>query len=321
MAVVEQRIVCAVELARADLAPAELYVGKSRAPGANFNRTGKAWKTDEEFAADSTDDQRWLDTMVRVMHFRRPGQRPDLLWYHFSAHPVCYTDDNAGPDWPGLVDAELRRQDNVSPSFLQGHIGDVNPGSGKPWLGIPEKTAARVAAAVRRAIDGAAPVQIGRLRVLTENAQLPLDIQRLKQWLTQYRDDPEKCTGGPWVDPPFAEDWFRSAAKWDLGKTHLPVPLTAMQLGDAGLLFHPAELYSYYGLAIQRDSPLPNVFVVGYADDLVGYLPDPKAYQDGEYAAIVVPKILDLPPFRPDTAAEFTRAAVDLLNRVGAQAT
>lgn len=49
---------------------------------------------------------------------------------------------------------------------------------------------------------------------------------------------------------------------------------------------------------------------------MVGYLPDPKAFRDREYAAIVVPKILDLPPFKPETASILTRSAVKLLNRL-----
>lgn len=316
MAIVEQRILRAAELAQADLAPAELYVGKSRAEGANFNRTAPNWKTDQEFSPDSTDAQRWLDTKVHTLHFRRPGEKHDLLWYHFSAHPVCYTDNNAGPDWPGLVEQYLRENDNLSPSLLQGHCGDVNPGDGDPWLGVAESTAERVAAAIRRALDSAEPVKADRLQVQTQDAPLSLDMELFGRWLEAYRTNPANCGGGEWVDPPFAKDWFDSASKWDLKQTRLPVALSAMRLGDVGLVFHPSELYSYYGLAIQRDCPLPNVLVVGYTDDCIGYLPDPNAYQGGEYAATTVPKICDLPPFQPTAAAELTEAALKLLNNI-----
>jgi hypothetical protein len=49
---------------------------------------------------------------------------------------------------------------------------------------------------------------------------------------------------------------------------------------------------------------------------LIGYLPDPAAFSTGEYAALVVPKILDYPPFTPTAAAEMSRAAVELLKQV-----
>ena len=91
--------------------------------------------------------------------------------------------------------------------------------------------------------------------------------------------------------------------------------ISAMQIGDVGLAFHPSELYSYYGLAIQRSSPLPETIVVGYTDGLIGYLTDPAAYRNGEYAALTVPKILDIPPFTPTAAAALTAAVVQLIVR------
>jgi len=49
-------------------------------------------------------------------------------------------------------------------------------------------------------------------------------------------------------------------------------------------------------------------------------VPDPKAYEAGEYAAIVVPKIMDLPPFRSDVGRKLTATALELLSRVRASA-
>jgi hypothetical protein len=83
-----------------------------------------------------------------------------------------------------------------------------------------------------------------------------------------------------------------------------------------GFVFHPSELYSCYGLGIQRDSPLPDTLVTGYADDIIGYLPDPNAYKAGEYSAITVPKIIDLPPFVPTAGRTLTEAAVAMLEKL-----
>lgn len=313
MAAVEAKVVEAVERAHADLAPATLHTGKSPAAGASNNRTVKTWKTEEQFTAQSSDDERWLDTMVRVLHFERGNGKKNLLWYHFSAHPVCYQDDLAGPDWPGLVDDLVREKLGITPSYLQGHSGDVNAGDADHWIGEAEKTAGPVAAAIATAIDSAQTVRVDFLRALAEPAPMPLDLERLAKWIAAYREDPTQCATGPWVDGPFAADWFQSAVQWDMNRMQLRVPLSALQLGEVGLVFHPAELYSCYGLMIQRDSPLPHTFVTGYADDIIGYVPDPRAYTDGEYSAITVPKILDLPPFTPNAGRELTTAAGTML--------
>jgi len=316
MATVEKRIVEAVKLAEADLAPAEVALGRARAKGGNFNRTSKTWKTDEQFSADSTDAERWLDTTVHALLFRRTGDKRDLLWYHFSAHPVCFADAQAGPDWPGIVADMVKKDRNLAPSCLQGHIGDVNPGDGDPWRGSPEKTSRAVYAALTAAIDRAQPVNVERLQTASQRFRVPLDMALFKSWLDAYRSDPSACQSGHWVDAGFAKDWFEGNSKRDLHESHLPCALSAMQLGDVGLVFHPAELYSYYGLAIRRDSPFDNTLVVGYADGIIGYLPDPAAYTAGEYSAVTVPKILDYPPFTPAAAGEMRRAAVAILKEM-----
>jgi len=78
MATVEQRTVEAIVAAQADLAPAELALGKCRALGGSHNRTVKASEThtDTEFGPQSTDAQRWLDTMLHALVFRRAGRKP-----------------------------------------------------------------------------------------------------------------------------------------------------------------------------------------------------------------------------------------------------
>ncbi len=316
MATVQKKTVEACRLATADLAPAEVYLGKARAAGANFNRTTKNFKTDAEFGKDSTEDQRWLDTMLHVLRFERPGGRRSLLWYHFSNHPVCFRDSLAGPDWPGMVATRVAEKHKVTPVFLQGHAGDVNPGDGKIWIGEAEPTTAAVCEAFDRALDSVKRVRVDALRAAVEPCRLPLDMDLFKSWLEEYRQAPAACKSGPWVDAGFAAAWAESAAKQDLNQTHLPITLAAIRLGEVGMVFHPAELYSYYGLAIRRDSPLADTLVVGYADGTIGYAPDVNAYKAGEYAAVVVPKILDYPPFVPTATQTLAASAVGLLERV-----
>jgi len=313
MADVERKIAEAVKQATQDLAPAEVFLGKSRAVGGNHNRTRKEFKTDALFTAESTEDERWLDTMLHALRFERPAGKPTLLWYHFSAHPVCFADEQAGPDFPGMVAERLHESHKLSPSFLQGHAGDVNPGDGTPWRGDAEETTSAVYDALCRAIDGATRINVDRLQVSSRNFQTPLDMALFKAWLSQYEKDPAECQKGPWVDAGFAKDWYEANKDADFGRTHLPRTLSAMQLGPVGLVFHPSELYSYYGLAIRRDAPLDDTLVVGYADGMIGYLPDRQAYESGEYSALTVPKILDYPPFTRTAAAATSRALVELL--------
>jgi hypothetical protein len=315
MAEVEKRTVEAVRKAKDDLAPVEVSLGTAQVKGGNHNRTTKDFQTDEKFAADSTDDARWLDTLLSVLLFHRAGKRT-LCWYHFSAHAVCFADESAGPDWPGMVADLLRKDEKLGPSFLQGHCGDVNPGNGVDWRGEANQTTQAIYPALRQAIAAAKPIRADRLRSVREDFPIPFDIATLKAWLERYGKDPKQCTGAEWVDAGFAEDWYRGNVKRDLSQTSLPATISAVELGEVAFFFHPAELYTYYGLAIRRRSPYRATLAVGYTDGIVGYLCDPAAYRAGEYAATVVPKILDYPPFTPTAARQLTASAEVLLKRL-----
>ena len=315
MALVEKRVVEAVCKAKDDLAPAEMALGKCCVAGGNHNRILKTAKTDAQFTPQSTDDDHWLDTNLHALLFHRAGKKT-LLWYHFSAHAVCFADEAAGPDWPGMVAERVRNSEKLEPSFLQGHCGDVNPGDGSDWRGEAEQTVRAIYPALRQAINSAAPVKVDRLKTVRGSFPVPFDNGLMQSWLEQYRKEPEKCVQGPWVDAGFAADWYRANARRDLSQKYLPSTLSAVRLGEVGLLFHAGELFSFYGLAIRRDSPFRETLAIGYTDGCVGYLCDPIAYRTGAYEAFTVPKILDNPPFTPTAARQLTAAALDMLKQV-----
>ncbi|MBM3289530.1 MAG: hypothetical protein FJY92_05210 [Candidatus Hydrogenedentes bacterium] len=306
------RAVDAAAAAVEDLSEADCYLGTQRVSGGNFNRTTKTWKTDAEFTAQSTDDDRWLDTLLQALYFQRAENKKPLLWYHFCAHPVCYQDTQAGPDWPGIVADRVRPE----PGFLQGHIGDVNPGDGTKWIGDPMPTADAIAPALHFAMEHGNPIAIDELKIVNGSAELPFDMERFRADIEMYNTQPEKCVDGVWVDAGFAKAWSETAAAWDMNVKSYAAPISAIRLGAVALLFHPAELYSFYGLQLRTSAPVPNVLAVGYCDDFAGYLTDPKAYTANEYAAIVVPKIVGLPPFTTDCARRFTAQCKDLLGKL-----
>ena len=307
-----ERAVAAAKAAVEDLSESDCYLGSQTVNGGNSNRTAKTWKTDEQFTAQSTDDDRWLDTSLHSLYFQRASEKKPLVWYHFCAHPVCYQDTEAGPDWPGIVADHIRPE----PAFLQGHIGDVNPGDGKKWIGDPMETAQAIAPALHFSMEHGDFVEFDEIKIVNGTVDLPFDMDRFKQELDEYSAQPDKCVDGVWVDAGFAKAWSEAAATWDMNVKSYSAPISAMRLGGLVLLFHPAELYSFYGLQLRATPSAAVVICVGYCDDFVGYLTDPKAYEANEYAAIVVPKILGWPPFTTDCARKFTAQCQELLKKL-----
>ncbi|NDC64000.1 MAG: hypothetical protein EBZ59_08485, partial [Planctomycetia bacterium] len=203
--VVMDRSLEAVDRAGHDRSAARLLVGSSRVEGGNCNRTVKQgqWRTDAEFGPGSDDSQRWLDTMLHVLVFERATGKPPIVAYHFSAHPVCFKDKLSGPDWPGVVAEHCRATRGVDPVFLQGHSGDVNPGDGTKSIGDVEPTARAISNGLAAALEAARETSVDRLESIRRPLDLPLDLDRYREWLAAYRADPAACCRGPWVDAGF----------------------------------------------------------------------------------------------------------------------
>jgi hypothetical protein len=303
---VSKRAVEAAVAAEKDLARADMYIGKEHVVGGNHNRTVKTWKTEKEFTEGCDDQQRWLDTTLHALYFQREPPKRSLVWYHFSAHPVCYADGLGGPDWPGLVGRKMEARDDLKPAYLQGHCGDVNPGeSGR---GDAEKVSEAVYAALHHAVGHSQHVPFDRIQVTSRMHEIGFDLERFNRRLDEYRANHAACTKGEWVDAGFAKAWFEQASNGPAHQKTYVTPISAMRFGELALVFHPAELYTVYGLTLRRDSPFQHTIVVGYTDDMVGYITDPAAYEKGEYAAIVVPKLLGFPPFKPDAGRKLAAA-------------
>lgn len=308
LASVVAKLTTAARDARQDQSPAALYVGRAVAEQANANRTAAVWKNEDEFGPDATDEDRWLDRRVHVLHFERPTARHNLLWYHFSAHPTCFTDRQCGPDWPGVVEEDYHAIDRIHPAFLQGHIGDVSPGGG--GLGNAAHTSFHLCKALPEALVTAKRIRPEELRIASRPIDLPIDLDLFNQQIDEFESNPQPAGS-------FEQDWYANfATKYDQSQQRLPTTIAALRLGDLAMVFQPSELYSYYGLAIERASTARFTIVVGYAEDYIGYLPDPRAFRDKEYAAIVVPRILNYPPFATDSAQALVDEAAALLQEL-----
>jgi hypothetical protein len=59
--------------------------------------------------------------------------------------------------------------------------------------------------------------------------------------------------------------------------------LQVIQVGEVAFVGIPGELFAELGLEIKRRSPFRYTYVVGIANDYIGYLPDKEAYNFGGY--------------------------------------
>jgi len=99
----------------------------------------------------------------------------------------------------------------------------------------------------------------------------------------------------------------------------LPIEVNAVRIGPLALIGVPAEVFTIFGFAIKQRSRFRTTAVVGYANDLVGYIARPRDYEDtgfGSYAAVKAPMILGLPRFAPQVGEVLVTACVRAIERI-----
>lgn len=264
-----------------------------------------------------------VDTTVQALEFVRLGARQDYVLFSFSCHPVSShsTDTGIDSDLTGVAQALIQRADYDEVLFLQGSCGDINPvlahEEEEARCGQMLAGAALVAMAQSREVENLTP-----LRCLRRTIELPLHIlarEELEQRRDTNRallaehpaDSREGRTPRFWVET--TENLLEQLSGGDVPKT-LPCELQAVRIGDIAFIAHPTELFAEFGLEIKARSPFPHTFVVGYANNFLGYIPNEADYARRGYAADMVPFLLDLFPYTSNIGRVFVEECVRLLN-------
>lgn len=96
-------------------------------------------------------------------------------------------------------------------------------------------------------------------------------------------------------------------AQHERGEASQPVEVQALKLGDLALLGTPAEYFVEYGLELRRRCSAAHTFVVELANDCIGYVPTPEAFDEGGYEGTSA-------RFARDTGPRMTEAVLELLS-------
>lgn len=85
--------------------------------------------------------------------------------------------------------------------------------------------------------------------------------------------------------------------------------LQVIQVGDMAFVGIPGELFAELGMEIKRRSPFRYTYVVGIANDYIGYLPDKEAYTLGGYQTWAGPNYSE-----PGTGEMLVDESIKILN-------
>jgi len=93
-------------------------------------------------------------------------------------------------------------------------------------------------------------------------------------------------------------------ARHEQGQTTEPIEVQTLRLGDLALLGIPAEFFVEYGLLLRERSSARHTFVVELANDCIGYVPTPEAFDGGAYEGTSARYARDTGPLMAEAVLE-----------------
>jgi hypothetical protein len=219
----------------------------------------------------------------------------------FACHPVCLGGDccEISADFVGHLRSAVERITGAPLLFLQGAAGDINPRTMGVSAQTPLDTALPLAAEVvrlRNLAQSMTPAEL-TVRVITatfdyppllpasaDDARSAVDelVARLSASESDATPDPSEVS---WTRLRLTRA-VEALDALESGEPPRRVPAQQFAIaltGDIAIATAPCELFTVLGEAIVSGSPFPLTVFAGYANGLIGYVPDRASYAEGGY--------------------------------------
>jgi hypothetical protein len=301
-----------------DKKPARLSVGSTDVAGFTFNRSRKDGP---------------VDTRLSVLRADSLDGKPFAMAFNYHTHINAHLDADPraiSRDLPGeVIDQIENRHPGVTALFLQGTCGDVML---RPEFTSTERSfepGRAIAKAVLEVLENCRPVKGGRIRMAKRTVKLPtrrwtreelladreearhrLETGDTRDWLNgfakvivTYPDRLPQRYGGS------VEKTVAAVSRFGMEWTDAILPtletrpefieteVQAFCCGDVWFIAHSTELFATLGLAVRGNWPHADLFMLGYANGCIGYLPDAYDIERKSYAANQSPKFTGRFPF------------------------
>ena len=330
--------------ARSSAGPARVGACRQRIEGVGVNR--------EQTAFGPT------DTAAQLLRVDKADGAPLAVMFNFGAHAATrhpYT-TRISADWSGLVAAYIKVElQGAIALFLQGPCGNINAHKLtfdrtdlETHLKVGDMRAGDVAQRfgdqVLPALKTVETKPAAELKAIFKTIHLPCvppDRKELEKTIeanapvadSMSLDDLRPMHERIEDETPAEVAWRRARFEVDQARRQLELldsppcrveaPLHVMRIGDAAVVGWPGEIFVELGLELRQRSPIPLTFVASFANDCVGYIPTPAAYESqgkphefGTYPTSMTPQIYRRLPFRPDVGRILVDETLALLNEI-----
>jgi neutral ceramidase len=315
--------------------PAKLYTGWAELSGVTYNRTRENGPVDARVSVLSAEGNKGETLALAV---------------NFHGHPCVHTDEDfraVSRDVPGEVVDQLEAAlPGATALYLQGTCGDVNFFS-TARRHVPARA---LTAVTLTALAQARPVERSGVQVITRSIDLPTRRWTLEEVMQERQEGSYRLQTGDttgWLNgiaravvnqPQRLPERYagsveravaavsRFAVEWtdqvlpdlDTRPDALETEVQAIRVGDVYFAAHAAELFSTLGLDLRHRWPHDDLFVLGYSNGSIGYMPDEYDIARRGYAAYTSPKCTGQFPFTAESGPTLIEGLVEGLRRAAA---
>lgn len=228
------------------------------------------------------------DYAVPVIKVATPAGKLKAIVFGYACHPTVLDLYQWSGDYAGFAQIDLEKEHpGATALFFQGAAGDQNP---LPRRTIPlaRQYGRELAVAVDRVLDEPMRPLDPQLKTAYSEIELPLSAPPTEVELLKTANE----------TTPYLKRWAtRMLAEQKQGKPFIrsyPYPLQIWQLGAQPILSFGGELVIEYALACKKRFG-PDIFVMGYNNDVMGYIPSATILQEGGYEGASSQMVYGLP--------------------------
>ena len=260
------------------------------------------------------------DPEVGIWLFTDDLGKPLATIFNYACHAVTMGGDNrfVSGDWPGAAQRAIEAAVGGQAMYLQGCCGNINPRD-RGGFDVVDRNGRAMAGAVLAELPAIRTTTDVRFDIASETVKLPLqppisleEAERtVKDMKKAFKKKDELSLGQNDINQAF-HDWAETIiSRGGKGRSSDPFEVQRFSINDAHIVGLPGEVFVEYALQIKKLRP--NVFVAGYANGNVGYVPTASAFKEGGYEVDLAYKLYGEQMLTPKAEKIILSAASRLL--------
>lgn len=235
-----------------------------------------------------------IDPDLGVLRVDAADGRPLAVLLNYACHPTCVTGENQllSAEYCGYATARIQQATDAITLFFTGAIGDVGP-SRRGW-DVLEQIGNAVADEALRVLPTIAVTEWQTLTSVSCTLELPLQPLPTVTELAAFTAEQQRLLADPErMQQPYQPQIVAAMLNWTAATlttvtapaapTTVTTEIQAIRAGDLFFVSAPGELFVELGLAVKANAPTDHLFLCGFGNDNIGYIPTPHAYPQGGY--------------------------------------